>query len=120
MSGPAGNDRVQGQSLRTGRHAVGHVRVKGACLYRVVDKAGATVDFLFTAKRDRKAARRYLRKAIGQIDKSGANTAVIESYYTEHEAGIEFGQVKYLNNIVEQDHRPIKRQVRPMLEFKSF
>ena len=107
-----------------------YVRVKGAWkyLYRAVDKAGATVDFLLTAKRDRKAALRFLREAIGQngtpekitIDKSGANTAAIESYNTEHEAGIEIRQVKYLNNIVEQDHRPIKRQVRPMLGFKSF
>ena len=55
-------------------------------LYCAVDKAGATVDFLLTAKRDRKAALRFLRQAIGQngvpekitIDKSGANTAAIE------------------------------------------
>ncbi len=76
-----------------------YVRVKGAWkyLYRAVDKAGATVDFLLTAKRDRKAALRFLRKAIGQnstlekitIDKSGANTAAIESYNTEREADIE-------------------------------
>jgi putative transposase len=67
-----------------------YVRVKGAWryLYRAVDKAGATVDFLLTAKRDRKAALRFLRKAAGHhgvpekitIDKSGANTAAIESY----------------------------------------
>jgi DDE domain len=67
-----------------------YVRVKGAWkyLYRAVDKARATVDFLLTAKRDRKAALRFLRKAIGRhgvpekitIDKSGANTAVIVSY----------------------------------------
>jgi putative transposase len=54
------------------------------------------------------------------IDKSGANAAAIESYNTEHEADIEIRQVKYLNNIVEQDHRAIKRAVRPMLGFKSF
>jgi len=56
-------------------------------LYRAVDKAGATVDFLLTAKRDRNAALRFLRKAIGHhgvpkkitIDKSGANTAAIEA-----------------------------------------
>jgi hypothetical protein len=92
-------------------------------LYRAVDKAGATVDFLLTAKRDRKAALRILRTAITwngtpekiTIDKSGANTAAIESHNAEHEAGIEFGQIKYLNNIVEQDHRAIKRLVRPML-----
>jgi putative transposase len=107
-----------------------YVRIKGAWkyLYRAVDKAGATVDFLLTAKRDRKAALRFLRKAIEQngrpkkitIDKSGANTAAIESYNKDHEAGIEIRQVKYLNNIVEQDHRAAKRLVGPMLGFKSF
>jgi transposase-like protein len=96
-----------------------YVRVKGTWryLYRAVDKAGATVDFLLTAKRDRKAALRFLRKAIGQngtpekitIDKSGANTAAIESHNAEHEAGIEFRQIKYLNNIVEQDHRALRK-----------
>ena len=107
-----------------------YVKVKGVWkyLYRAVDKAGATVDFLLTAKRDRKAALRFLRKAIGQhgvpkkitIDKSGANTAAIESFNEEHEADIEIRQNKYLNNIVEQAHRAIKRVARPMLRFKSF
>jgi putative transposase len=107
-----------------------YVRVKGAWkyLYRAVDKAGTTVDFLLTAKRDRKAALRFLRKAIKwngtpekiTIDKSGANTAAIESHNAVTEAGIEIRQIKYLNNIVEQDHRAIKRLVRPMLGFKSF
>ena len=111
-------------------------RVKGQWkyLYRAVDKAGRTVDFLLTAKRDRKAASRFLRKAIDQcgvpqkitIDKSGANTAAVESYNVEQESGIELRvaglgpQVKYLNNIVEQDHRTVKRMTRPMLGFKSF
>jgi putative transposase len=54
------------------------------------------------------------------IDKSGANAAAVESYNTEHEAAIELRQVKYLNNIVEQNHRAIKRMTRPMLGFKSF
>jgi transposase-like protein len=85
-----------------------YVKVKGSWkyLYRAVDKAGATVDFVLTAKRDRKAALRFLRKA---IDHHGAPEKVIE-----------IRQVKYLNNIVEQDHRAIKRLVRPMLGFKSF
>jgi transposase-like protein len=69
-----------------------------------------------------------LRKAIRHngtpekitIDKNGANTAAIESHNTEIKAGIEMRQIKYLNNIVEQDHRAIKRQTRPMLGFKSF
>ena len=107
-----------------------YIRVKGQWkyLYRAVDKAGYTVDFLLTAKRDRKAALRFLHKAIDQsglpekitIDKSGANTAAVESYNIEQESGIELRQVKYLNNMVEQDHRAIKRQTRPMLGFKSF
>src|SRR5882757_5902645 len=107
-----------------------YVKVKGAWkyLYRAVDKAGATVDFLLTAKRDCKAALRFLRKAIKwngtpekiTIDKSGANTAAIESHNAETEAGIEIRQIKYLNNIVEQNHRAIKRLIRPMLGFKSF
>ena len=72
-----------------------YIRVKGQWkyLYRAVDKAGHSVDFLLTAKRDRKAALRFLRKAIDQsgipdkitIDKSGANTAGIEDYNRDHE-----------------------------------
>jgi putative transposase len=103
------------QELRVRKEAVGpswrmdetYVRVRGIWkdLYRAVDKAGATVDFLLTAKRDRKAARRFLRKAIKwngtpekiTIDKSGANTAAIESHNIEHEAAIEIRQIKYLN-----------------------
>jgi putative transposase len=107
-----------------------YVRIRGQWkyLYRAVDKAGNNVDFLLTAKRDRKAALRFLYKAAGQhgtpakitIDKSSASTAAIESYNAEHDTEVEIRQVKYLNNIVEQDHRAIKRQVRPMMGFKSF
>jgi putative transposase len=107
-----------------------YVRVRDSWkyLYRAVDKAGATVDFLLTTKRDRKAAPRFLSKAIKwnvtpkkiTIDKSGANAAAIESHNAEQEAGTEIRQIKYLNNIVEQDHRAIKRLLRPMLGFKSF
>ena len=107
-----------------------YVKVKGVWKipHRAVDKAGATLDFLLTAKRDCKAALRFLRKAIRcngtpekiTIDQSGANTAAIGSYNTDYKAGIEMRQIKYLNNIVEQDHRAIKRQIRPMLGFKSF
>jgi transposase-like protein len=119
--------RVVGSSWRLDAT---YVKVKGCWkyLYRAVDKAGATVDFLLTSKRDCKAALRFLRKAVGQhgvsekitIDKSGANTAAIESYNAEHEADIEIRRIKYLNNIVEQDHRAVKRVTRPMLGFKSF
>ena len=107
-----------------------YVRVKGQWkyLFRAVDKEGQTIDFLLTAHRDRAAALRFLRKAIGSqgmpekitIDKSGANTAAIESYNTVEKTTIEIRQSKYLNNLVEQDHRAIKRLTRPMLGFKSF
>jgi putative transposase len=93
-----------------------------------VDKVGQTVDFLLTAHRNRAAAKRFLRKAIRShdlpekitVDKSGANRAAIESYNAEHETTIEIRQSKYLNNLVEQDHRAVKRVVQPMQGFKSF
>ena len=115
-----------GRELAHGRDV--HQRQGTVEVYRAVDKAGHTVDFLLTAKRDRKAAARFLRKAIDQcgtpekitIDKSGANTAAIEEYNSDNEASIELRQVKYLNNVVEQDHRAIKRLTRPMLGFESF
>ncbi|RYF30449.1 MAG: IS6 family transposase [Comamonadaceae bacterium] len=97
-------------------------------LYRAVDRAGYTIDFLLRAKRDCAAARRFLERAIGlhgvptkiTIDKSGANTAAIQSVKDDSGVNIELRQSKYMNNIVEQDHRAIKRIVRPMLGFKSF
>ena len=97
-------------------------------LYRAVDRAGDTVDFLLTAKRDMAAARRFLERAINlhdlpekiTIDKSGANTAAIESVKADACVDILMRQNKYLNNIVEQDHRAIKRITRPMVGFKSF
>ena len=97
-------------------------------LYRAVDRAGNTIDFLLRAHRDCAAARRFFERAIElhgvpekiTIDKSGANTAAIEGMRADSGADIELRQSKYLNNIVEQDHRAIKRIVRPMLGFKSF
>jgi transposase-like protein len=99
-------------------------------LYRAVDGSGDTVDLLLTARRDRDAARRFLEKAtrrhaapaVINIDKSGANKAGIEDYNDAHAEAVPVvvRQCKYLNNIVEQDHRNIKRRIRPMLGFKSF
>ena len=97
-------------------------------LYRAVDRKGATIDFVLRAHRDYAAARRFFERAIElhgvpetiTIDKSGANTAAIEGMRADSGADIELRQSKYLNNIVEQDHRAIKRIARPMLGFKSF
>ena len=107
-----------------------YIKVNGQWkyLYRAVDKEGQSVDFLLTAHRDKKAARRFFGKALRQhglpekvtIDKSGANTAALEAIQEETGATIEIRQNKYLNNIVEQDHRAVKRIVRAMLGFKSF
>ena len=97
-------------------------------LYRAVDRDGDTIDFLLCAKRDGAAARRFLERAIDlhsvpgkiTIDKSGANAAAIKRVQTDSGADIEMRQIKYLNNLVEQDHRAIQRVVRPMLGFKTF
>ena len=97
-------------------------------LYRAVDSAGSTVDFMLRAHRDMPAARRFLERAIDlhgvpekiTIDKSGANTAAILSVCANGAVSIEMSQSKYHNNLVEQDHRAIKRIVRPMLGFKTF
>ena len=107
-----------------------YVKVKGQWryLYRAVDKHGQTIDFLLTEHRDTEAALRFLKKAIRRngvpetitIDGSDANEAAIKRYNTEHGTAIAIRQVKYLNNVVEQDHRAVKRVTRPMLGFKSF
>src|SRR5215468_5742770 len=107
-----------------------YIKVKGQWyyLYRAVDKQGQTIDFLLTKHRDERAAKRFLTKAIRRhgvpekitIDGSAANKAAIKSYNAEHGTAIVIRQIKYLNNIVEQDHRGVKRVTRPMLGFKSF
>jgi putative transposase len=104
--------------------------VKGAWryLYRAVDKTGQTIDFLLTEHRDQEAALRFLQQAIRHhgvpekitIDGSEANEAAIKRYNDEHGTAIIIRQVKYLNNVVEQDHRAVKRMTRPMLGFKAF
>lgn len=107
-----------------------YIRIKGQWydLYRAVDTQGQTIDFLLTAQRAEQAAKRFLTKAIRRhgvpekitIDGSAANEAAIKSYNEAHGTAIEIRKVKYLNNIVEQDHRGVKRVTRPMLGFKSF
>ena len=107
-----------------------YIKVKGEWkyLYRAVDKYGQTIDFLLTEHRDKAAALRFLTQAIRRygvpetitIDGSDAHEAAIKRYNAEHGTAIAIRQVKYLNNIVEQDHRGVKRVTRPMLGFKSF
>ena len=107
-----------------------YVKIRGEWryLYRAVDKEGNTVDFLLRARRNKAAAQSYFEKSIQQndvpetvtIDKSGANLAALHAVNAGRDTPIKIRQVKYLNNVVEQDHRAIKRIIRPMLGFKDF
>ena len=107
-----------------------YIKVKGVwCyLYRAVDKSGNTVDFLLTRRRQRMSAQSFLIKAITNnckpkvitIDKSGSNTGAIKVYNKRSFSKIEIRQCKYLNNIVEQDHRFIKWRIQNGLGFKKF
>jgi putative transposase len=122
-----GNKRPVGKSWRADET---YIKINGQWryLYRAVDRDGQTIDFLLTAHRDKQAALRFFKKAIRQhgfpikvtIDKSGANTAALEALQEETGQAIKIRQSKYLNNLIEQDHRAIKRIIRPMLGFKSF
>jgi transposase, IS6 family len=111
-----------------------YVRVGGQWryLYRAVDGTGQTIDFLLSARRDKVAARRFFRKALGRQNTRNPREIVTDrltSYpgalramkrdrelwrFTRHRRG------RWLNNLVEQDHRRIKRRTRPMLGFKRF
>ncbi|WP_239442651.1 IS6 family transposase [Serratia marcescens] len=109
-----------------------YIKIKGQWkyLYRAVDTAGQTIDFLLTVKRDAAAALRFFRKAIRHhdepevvaIDKSGTNTTALVTLNAgkPDEETITVRQSKYLNNRIEQDHRNIKRRIKLMLGFKSF
>ncbi len=107
-----------------------YVKVKGQWryYYRAVDKEGNTIYFLLTAKHDTKAALRFFNRAIGRngkpglinIEKSGANKAGINQFNDENNRRVKIGQCKCLNNIIEQDHRNIKRITNSMLGFKYF
>ena len=118
-----------------------YIRVKGkwvyfkgkwVYLYRAVDSSGATIDFLLSAKRDAAAAQRFLAKALG-----GENHPAPRVINTDEHAGYppaivrlkaeealkencRHRPVQYLNNVLEQDHRAIKRRIRASQHFRSF
>jgi len=99
-------------------------------LYRAIDKQGLTVDFLLSAHRDIPAARHFFTRAIKQHGPPERIT--IDGYPATHTALSELKAKnvlppatkvrtsKYLNNLIEQDHRRVKQRVYPMLGFKSF
>ncbi|MFD6509216.1 IS6 family transposase [Bacillus sp. NPDC060175] len=111
-----------------------YIKVKGQWmyLYRAVDSKGTTIDFFLSKTRDKQAANRFFKKALRSfhvsqprvitVDKNPAYPIAIEQLKKEKiiPDGMQLRQQKYLNNIVEQDHRFIKKRVRSMLGFKSF
>jgi transposase, IS6 family len=111
-----------------------YIKVKGrwTYLYRAVDSRGQTIDFLLLAERDAAAAKRFFRKALAQphtvnprtitVDKNPAFPKAVTQIKDDGELWrrSRLRQVKYLNNIVEQDHRRIKRLTRPGLGFGGF
>jgi transposase-like protein len=106
------------------------VRGQWVYLYRAVDKEGRTVDFLLSKRRDVAAAKRFFSRATKQ---HGAPRVItLDGYAASHRAvtnlkgagtlprRVQIRSCKYLNNVVEQDHRRIKQRIRPMLGFKRF
>src|SRR6202790_5182996 len=101
-----------------------YIKVKGEdkYLYRAIDSTGQTIDFLLTAKRDTAAAKRFFRKALNSsgnrmprvinVDKNPAYPAAVEALKAEGTLPrrVRLRQCKYLNNIVEQDHRTVKKR----------
>jgi len=109
-----------------------YIKVKGhwVYLYRAVDRTGQTIDFLLSQRRDIAAAKHFFEQA---IEKRGVPEKItLDGYAASHQAVAELqhdGKLpqhltvrtnRYLNNLVEQDHRRIKQRVRPMLGFKRF
>jgi len=111
-----------------------YIRIKGknAYLYRAVDSTGKTIDFYVSEKRDKNTAKRFLRKALRAEHNSqprvittdkypATELAILEEKYFEFiSCRTQHRMIKYLNNIIEQDHRFKKKKTRQMLGFMSF
>ena len=109
-----------------------YIKVKGrwTCLYRAVDKYGRTVDFLLSERRNVAAAKCFFRKAMRH--NGTPRVITLDAYAASHRAVRELKSAgsmprrvrirssKYLNNVVEQDHRRVKQRIAPMLGFKRF
>src|SRR5271168_1473724 len=110
-----------------------YIRVKGkwVYLYRAVDSTGATIDFLLSAKRDVAAAERFLAKALGGENHPAPRVINTDKHAAYPPAIVELKAdcvlekcthrpVQYLNNVLEQDHRAIKRRINASQHFRSF
>ena len=105
-------------------------KASGSTWYRAVDKEGRTVDFLLSKRRDVAAAKRFFSRATKQ--QGVPRVITFDGYAASHRAVAKLKEIgtlprrvrvrsrKYLNNVVEQDHRRIKQRIRPMLGFKRF
>ena len=111
-----------------------YILVKGrwCYLYRAVDKQGCTVDFQLSESRGIEAAKAFFRKALTTHPTRPPRKITLDGHVPSHRAirrlrrehpawrRVELRCCRYLNNIVEQDHRGIKRRCHPMMGFKSF
>jgi transposase-like protein len=111
-----------------------YIKVRGQWmyLYRAVDSSGQTLDFMLSEKRDAAAATQFLKKALNaehtvaprviNVDKNAAYPPAVDDLKASGTLpeDTELRPVKYLNNQIEQDHRRIKRLVKPGLGFGSF
>ena len=99
-------------------------------LYRALDKAGRTVDFFLSRKRDVNAAKSFLRRAMKNtrkpakitLDAYAASDRAVRGMKEDGELPrrVKVRSSQYLNNLIEQDHRRVKQRIRPMLGFKRF
>jgi transposase-like protein len=126
-------NRYAGKVGRSWRMDETYLKVRGrwVYLYRAVDRNGNTVDFRLSPHRDTAAAKAFLRKAI-RTQARVPVSITLDGYAASHRAvrkmredGLlpkttELRCSKYLNNLIEQDHRGIKSQTRPMLGFKTY
>ncbi|WP_245610774.1 IS6 family transposase [Xenophilus azovorans] len=122
--------RKAGRSWRVDETYV-KIRGKWTYLYRAVDREGQTVDFRLSANRDVKAAKAFFRKAL-QTQGRPPLSITLDGYVASHRAvrelpaqsprwqGTRLRSSRYLNNMVEQDHRGVKSRIKPMLGFKVF
>lgn len=126
--------QCKAETARSWRMDETYIKVKGkwTYLYRAVDRDGQTLDFMLSERRDEAAATKFFGRTIERngwpdkvvIDKSGANQAGLDNMNIALVLIgwcwlVEVLQVKYLNNVIEQDHRFIKKITRPMMGFKS-
>jgi transposase-like protein len=122
--------RTAGRSWRVDET---YIKVRGhwSYLYRAVDKAGQTIDFRLSRTRDVAAAKAFFKKAI-RHERRSPHTITLDGHAASHRAVREMRtdgllpkrtvvrSSKYLNNLIEQDHRGVKSRTRPMLGFKNF